>query len=94
VDGGIQTNWLNFADKSRWGQFSYRKVEQLKEKLPGSAYQRLEATALLSVADNSAVVMVPDASPAEYVNRRLYQSIARGLVDVVGQEVEVQFITV
>ena len=69
-------------------------LDQLKEKLPGSAYQRLEATALLSVADNSAVVMVPDASAAEYLNRRLYQSIARGLGDVVGQEVELQFITV
>ena len=40
-----------------------------------------------------AVVMVPNASAAEYLNRRLYQSIVRGLGDVVGEQLEVQFIT-
>ena len=41
----------------------------------------------------SVVVNYEEGSAAEYLNRRLYQSIARGLADVVGQEVEVQFIT-
>ena len=81
-DAGLTT-------ESAWNQ----TLDQLKEKLPGSAYQRLEATALLSVADNSAVVMVPNESAAEYFERRHYQGISRALGTVIGQEVEVQFIS-
>jgi len=68
-------------------------LKKLKEKATSTAYETwLKDTLLLGVTDGTAQVMVANAFAVEYMNRRLYQSIARTLSDVIHQDVEVGFI--
>ena len=68
-------------------------LEQLKEQIPRPAFETwLKNTMLLEVTGNIAQVMVSSQSTLDWLEKRLYQSIARALGGVLQQEVEVEFV--
>ena len=78
-----------FTTESAWNL----TLEQLKEQIPRPAFETwLINTMLLEVIGNTAQVMVPSQYALDWIERRLYQSIARTLGRVLQQEVEVEFV--
>ena len=68
-------------------------LEQLKEQIPRPAFETwLKNTMLLEVTGNTAQVMVSSQATLDWLEKRLYQSIARALGGVLQQEVEVEFV--
>jgi len=71
----------------------HQTLEKLREEIPPATYETwLKDTMLLSVADNAAQVMVSSQFAVAWLERRMYQSIARTLGDVLNQDIDVQFI--
>jgi len=52
----------------------------------------LKNTMLMSVEDNTANVVVPDQHTADWIERRLYQSLHRTFTDIIGQQVDFRFV--
>jgi len=76
--------------ESAWTLTLKRLQEQIQA---GATYETwLKDTILLGITGNTAQVMVPNAFAAEWLRRRLYQSIARTLSDVIHQDIEVEFV--
>ena len=68
-------------------------LEQLKEQTPRPTFETwLRDTMLLEVEGNTAHVMVPSQFALDWLEKRMYQSIARTLGGVLQQDVEVEFI--
>ena len=69
-------------------------LKRLKEQLPAPTYQTwIKDTLLVSVAGQAAHVLVPNQLTAQWLERRLYQSVARTLGDVIHQDVDVVFVS-
>ena len=67
-------------------------LEQLKEQLPKATFETwLRNTMLLEVIGTTAQVMVPSQYVLDWIERRLYQGLARTLEGVLQQEVEIEF---
>ena len=67
-------------------------LEQLKEQLPKATFETwIRNTMLLEVIGNTAQVMVPSQYVLDWIERRLYQGLARTLEGVLQQEVEIEF---
>lgn len=66
-------------------------LEKLKALLPGSASLWLNNTILVELSGKTAHVVVPNQFTVDWLNRRLYQSIARTLGDVINQDVQIEF---
>ena len=68
-------------------------LEQLKEQASRSTVEIwLRNTMLLEVTGNTAQVMVPSQFALDWLEKRMYQSIARTLGGVLQREVEVEFV--
>jgi len=68
-------------------------LEQLKEQTPRPTFETwLKDTMLLEVTGNTAQVMVPSQFALDWLEKRMYQSIARTLGNVLQQEMEVEFV--
>ena len=78
-----------FTTESAWNL----TLEQLKEQIPRPAFETwLINTMLLEVIGNTAQVMVPSQYALDWLEKRMYQSIARTLGGVLQREVEVEFV--
>jgi phage replication O-like protein O len=68
-------------------------VEHLQSNLPaGETPDRFTDTLLIEVTDTKAVIFVPDHTVAVWLERRLYLQIAKALKEVVGKELDLQFV--
>jgi hypothetical protein len=68
-------------------------LESLRGQAPPRQYEtRLKDMKLLGLDGQTAIIGVADESAIAYLNRRWYQSIARTLERVLGQEVQVEFV--
>jgi hypothetical protein len=68
-------------------------VEQVKKDLPiGETGDRLAGTMLIEVTETAATIFVPNRTAVAWLERRLYSQIAKALKDVVGKDVDLQFI--
>jgi phage replication O-like protein O len=68
-------------------------VEHLQSNLPaGETANRLTDTILIEVTDTKAVILVPNRTVAAWLERRLYLQIAKALKEVVGKELDLQFV--
>ena len=66
-------------------------LAKLEALLPANGYLWLNNTMLVELSGETAHVAVPHQFTVDWLNRRLYQSIARSLGDVIGQDVKVEF---
>jgi hypothetical protein len=70
-----------------------KAVEHLKEAQPLDDIEaRLNGTALLEVTETAARIFVPNRTTAAWVERRLYDQIAKAMKGVVGRDLDLQFI--
>jgi phage replication O-like protein O len=68
-------------------------IEHLKNALlPEETTNRLTGTLLLEVTETKAMIWVPNRPAAAWLERRLYSQIANAIKDVVGKELDLQFI--
>jgi hypothetical protein len=67
--------------------------EKLQEALPlEEAQARLTGTTLLQVTDTAARIGVPNRSAIPWIERRLYQQISRAMKEVLGKDLDLQFV--
>jgi hypothetical protein len=78
----------------RQTQFVWEQaVEHLKHNLPaGETAHRLTDTQLIEVTDTKAVILVPNRTVAALLERRFYLQIAKALKEVVGKDLDLQFV--
>jgi hypothetical protein len=70
-----------------------KAVEQVKKDLPfGETGARLAGTALLEVTDTVARIGVPNPYAIAFLERRLYSQIATAIKEVLGKDVDLQFV--
>jgi hypothetical protein len=70
-----------------------KAVEHVKSELPpGETADRLAGTALLAVTETKAVIGVPNRVALPWFERRLYGQIAKALKEVLGKDLDLQFI--
>ncbi len=68
-------------------------LEKLKADLaPGESETQLRGTSLLRVTETAAIIGVPSANALAWLERRMYQQIAKALKGVVGKDLDLQFI--
>jgi phage replication O-like protein O len=68
-------------------------LEHIKDDLPsGETATRLAGTTLISVTETAAVISVPNRFTIPFLERRLYGQIVNALKEVVGKELDLQFI--
>jgi hypothetical protein len=68
-------------------------VEHVKQALPvGETADQLAGTTLIQVTETKALIFVPNRTALAWLERRLYNQIARAIKAVVGKEVDLQFI--
>jgi len=68
-------------------------LEQMETQLSTSMFQTwLKNTMLVSVEGTTANVVVPSQLTADWIERRLYQSLQRTLTNIVGHDIEFRFI--
>jgi hypothetical protein len=79
---------------SRENQTIWSKtIEQLKEAQPLEDVEaRLTGTTLIEVTDTAARIFVPNRNALPWLERRLYEQIAKAMKGVVGKDVDLQFI--
>jgi hypothetical protein len=69
-------------------------LQRLKEQVPAPTFATwLKDTALLTITDRAAKILVPSSLAVTWLERRLYWGIVRALRDVLQQDVEVHFVT-
>jgi hypothetical protein len=70
-----------------------KALEQIKKDLPlGESEARLNGTTLLQVTDTAAWIGVANPFAIPWLERRLYQQIAKAIKGIVGKDVDLQFI--
>jgi len=62
------------------------------ELSPGMFGTWLKNTMLVSVEGNTANVVVPSQLTADWIERRLYQSLQRTFTNIVGHDIDFRFI--
>jgi hypothetical protein len=68
-------------------------LEQLKKDLPlGESEARLNGTTLIEVTDTVAIIGVPNRFAIPWLERRLYGQIAKAMKELVGKDLDLQFI--
>jgi len=68
-------------------------LEQMETQLSTSMFQTwLKNTMLVSVEGTTANVVVPSQLTADWIERRLYQSLQRTFTNVVGHDIDLRFI--
>jgi hypothetical protein len=68
--------------------------EKLQEALPvGEAETRLQGTTLLQVTDTAARIGVDNPVALAWLERRLYGQIAKAMKEIVGKDLDLQFVT-
>ncbi|HEX2242329.1 MAG TPA: hypothetical protein VHK27_03545 [Gammaproteobacteria bacterium] len=71
-----------------------KAIEQVKQDLPlGETADRLAGTALIEVTDTKAMISVPNPFAIAWFERRLYGQIANAIKEVVGKDLDLQFVT-
>jgi hypothetical protein len=69
-------------------------LEEVKKDLPlGETADRLAGTALIEVTDTKAMISVPNPFAIAWFERRLYGQIANAIKEVVGKDLDLQFVT-
>jgi hypothetical protein len=69
-------------------------LEKVKKDLPlGETADRLAGTALIEVTDTKATISVPNPFAIAWFERRLYGQIANAIKEVVGKDLDLQFVT-
>jgi hypothetical protein len=72
-----------------------KTLNQLKADLPlEEVAARLADTTLLEVTDTAARIFVPNRTMAAWLERRLYRQITKAMKEIVGRDLDLQFITV
>ena len=67
-------------------------LEKLRGKVTRSIYDTwLKDTRLVGMDGHTAIVAVPTESTKEWLERRMYQGMAKELTNVLGREVEIEF---
>jgi hypothetical protein len=70
-----------------------KTIDQLKEAQPLEDVEaRLTGTTLIEVTDTAARIFVPNRTALPWLERRLYEQIAKAIKGVVGKDVDLQFI--
>jgi hypothetical protein len=68
--------------------------EQITKDLPlGETADRLAGTTLLEMTDTKALIFVPNRFTIPWLERRLYGQIAKAMKEVLGRDLDLQFIT-
>jgi hypothetical protein len=71
-----------------------KALEQLKVTLPlGESETRLTGTTLLQVTDTTARIRVNNLNALAWLERRMYGQICKALKEVVGKDLDLQFVT-
>jgi hypothetical protein len=71
-----------------------KALEQVKHDLPlGETEARLTGTTLIEVTDTSALIFVPNRFAIPWFERRLYGQIAKAIKEVVGKDLDLQFVS-
>jgi hypothetical protein len=84
-----QTEKTDRENQETWD----KTVEQVKIDLPlGETEARLAGTALLEVTDTKALIFVPNRTALPWLERRLYGQIAKAIKEVVGKDLDLQFV--
>jgi hypothetical protein len=85
-----ETEKTNRENQETWG----KTVEQVKHDLPlGETEVRLSGTALLEMTETKAVIGVANPFAIPWLERRLYGQIANAIKDVVGKDLDLQFVS-
>ena len=76
--------------ETAWAQ----TLASLQAQIPRPTYETwLRRTLLLDIESDTAFISVGSSFAKEWLEQRLYQAIAKGLSNVLGREVEIEFIT-
>jgi len=68
-------------------------LERIQPQISAAMFQTwLSNTMLISMEGKTANVVVPNQLTAEWLERRLYQSLNRAFSDIIGQDVEFRFV--
>jgi hypothetical protein len=70
-----------------------KALEQVKGNLPlGETATQLTGTTLIEVTATKARIAVPNSHAVAWLERRLYRQIAQAIKEVVGKDLDIQFI--
>jgi len=68
-------------------------LEKMESELSAGMFQTwLKNTMLVSIEGKTANVVVPNQLTADWIERRLYQTLNRAFTDIIGQDVDFRFI--
>ena len=94
TQGFVFTSPVVRPQPDRQTQFVWQQaVEHLKQNLPaGETAHRLTDTQLIEVTETKAVILVPNRTVAALLERRFYLQIAKALKEIVGKDLDLQFV--
>jgi hypothetical protein len=85
-----ETEKTNRENETVW----QKALEKLQEALPlGETATQLNGTTLLQVTDTSARIGVINPLAIAWLERRLYRQIAKAMKEIVGKDLDLQFVT-
>jgi phage replication O-like protein O len=88
-----ERKWLEKTDRENETIWN-KALEQLKADLPVEEVAgRLTGTTLIEVTDTAARILVPNRFAIPWLERRLYSQIYKAMKEVLGKDLDLQFVT-
>jgi hypothetical protein len=85
----IETEKTDRENQATWD----KAIEQIKRDLPlGEPADRLTGTTLIEVTETAARIGVANPNAIPWLERRLYSQIAKAMKEVLGKDIDLQFI--